>query len=160
MRILRRCQDLEAVPFPIFLKTLQPWHALLVAAGHLFSRWIQLAERDSRGQSRFHRLHRQLPRLRDYRYPLRKGLALFCGHQGEFNASHRRLILMRVCASDRLLDHLLERERGRARESERARERETERKGEREKERGTESTATMTAKTGIERTQYVPFKTR
>lgn len=63
MRILRRCKDLEAVPSPIFLKTLQPWHALLVAAGHLFSPWIQLAERDSRGQSRFHRLHRQLPRL-------------------------------------------------------------------------------------------------
>lgn len=140
------------MPFSIFLKTLQPWHALLVAAGHLFSRWIQLAERDSRGQSRFHRLHRQLPRLRDYRYPLRKGLALFQTSR-RINASHHRPILMRVCASDRLLDHLLERERGRARESEgeregerkggrdkwRQRERETERKGDRDRRRGRRS---------------------
>lgn len=46
---------------------------------------------------------------------------------------------MRVCASDRLLDHLLEREsegeRGKARESERAREREGETEEDREKGR-------------------------
>lgn len=143
------------MPFPIFLKILKPWHALLVAAGHLFSRWIQLAERDSRGQSRFHRLHRLLPRLRDYRYPLRKGLALFW-------TSRRIQRISPPTDSDEGLRVRSppgsppgERERGRARESEgeregerkggetkgdrektRQRERETERKGDRDRRRG------------------------
>lgn len=178
------------MPFPIFSKALQPWHALLVAAGHLFSRWIQLAERDSGGQFRFHRLHRQLPHLRNYRYPLRKGLALF------WTTSRIQRIPpptdsdegLRVRSppgsppgeGERGRARESEGKRGRARESERAREREgeteedrekgrqrdreTERKGDREKgrekERGRESTATTTAKTGSERTQYDQFKTR
>lgn len=156
------------MPFSICLKTLQPWHALLVAAGHLFSRWIQLAERDSRGQSRFHRFRRQLPRLRDYRYPLRKGLALFWTSRRiqrispptDYDEDLRVRSPPGSPPGERARESEGKRGRARGREKGRERQRETERKGEREKERGRESTATTTATTGSERTQYDPFKTR
>lgn len=143
MRILRRCKDLEAVPFPIFLKALQPWHALLVAAGHLFSRWIQLAERDSGGQFRFNRLHRQLPRLRDYRYPPRKGLALFWKSRRiqrispptDYNEDLRVRSPPGSPPGESARESEGKRGRARGREKGRERQRETERKGDREKGR-------------------------